>query len=147
MRHSWAGSRGLRNYGWGCCFRHHSLPFLTNKTQTLAGYVAALNKNPFPCPTPLWDADTHNGHQHMSRVLWGSFQEAFWKPSPLPPLSLPLCRCLKLGYDCFLDPKKKNSRFYRADSWKQPALDELHRTLLALTTRTIYQLFTQEKKS
>lgn len=63
----------------------------------------------------------------MSRVLWGSFQEIFWKLSPLPHFSLLLSYYLKPRYDYYLGLENDDSRFHRADSWKTPEPDELHR--------------------
>lgn len=62
----------------------------------------------------------------MSKVLGGSFQEIFWKLSPLPFSRLSYD--LKLGYDSYLGLENKDSRLYRADGRKTPEPDELHRS-------------------
>lgn len=62
----------------------------------------------------------------MSKVLGGSFQEIFWKLSPLPFSRLSYD--LKLGNDSYLGLENKDSRLYRADGRKTPEPDELHRS-------------------
>lgn len=65
----------------------------------------------------------------MSRVLWGRFQEIFWKLSPLTPFFL-LSYDLKLGCDYYLGLENNYCKFYRADGWKTPEPDKLHRTTI-----------------
>lgn len=109
------------------CLHVLSPSFLTAPRLQL-GIWLPLIKIPFPI-LPFYEMWTFVMSVIYVQSIAGQFPGNIRKAEPYASF-LFLYPRLKLEPDCYLDPKDKESRFCRAESWREPEPDELHRTTI-----------------